>query len=228
MFLRLNFKMVNDDERTHKVPARAVPDYKALTSYVLKYLDKEPHMAKIHIHTKSGPCVESTLVYEDNYNTGCFSCEDAAEAPPLHVHLVPKEYVPISMVPSASASAIRYDSADDLNIQAIKRITNGKDERLVVGRTKRCGAAVYAVLCRNHVIRYLQTDLDLDGKAIPGKATQVKKEKIKFFRGMNNNTIREQLEFRRKAMVEKRREHQELPILRDLCKVATATASTTR
>ncbi|KAL1635885.1 hypothetical protein SLS58_010053 [Diplodia intermedia] len=210
-FVRLSFKNVNGDERTHKVPGKVVSDYEvsltggwfsALTSYILKYLHREPHMDEVHIHTNSGPCQEDTLVYADNYNTGCFQCENAGEAIPLHVHLLPRNYIRVPIM--ASETTKPCYSADDLSIHAIKRITNNNDERLVVGRAHRSQAAVYAIMCRDDSVKYCQTDYDLSGrKCSDDKHRPIQAKKIKLFRNTTDGSIRKRLKGKKKIKMEK-------------------------
>ncbi|KAL1621162.1 hypothetical protein SLS54_005657 [Diplodia seriata] len=201
-FVRLSFKDVNGDERTHKVPGKVVSDYEALTSYVLKYLHREPHMDEIHIHTNSGPCQEDTLVYADNYNTGCFQCENAGEAIPLHVHLLPRKYIRVPIM--ASGTAKPCYSADDLSIHAIKQITNNNNERLVVGRAHRSQAAVYAIMCRDDSVKYYQTDCDLSGrKCSDGKHRPIQAKKINFFRDTTEGKVRNCLRTKKAMTIEK-------------------------
>ncbi|KAF9638182.1 hypothetical protein BFW01_g9079 [Lasiodiplodia theobromae] len=203
----------------------------SLTTYVLKYLNREAYAEDVHIHTNRGPCLEETLIYADTYDTGCFQNENAGQAEILHVHLRPRKRartptptvasIPTSTtapaapitastvapalvsIPASSPSGGTRFSMDDLTAEAARRITNWKDGRLVVGRVKATGAAVYAYLCCNGAVKYYATERNLNGEHMDAKGVLVMYNKVELFPETNQLEIREKLMSKRKAIEER-------------------------
>lgn len=92
---------------------------------------------------------------------------------------------------------------DDLTADVVKRITNWKDERLVIGRVKATGAAVYAVLCRGGAIKCYQTDRNLKGERIDAKGALIMYNKVDIFPEINRLDIRQKLMSKKKAIEER-------------------------
>lgn len=92
---------------------------------------------------------------------------------------------------------------DDLTAEAARRITNWKNGRLVVGRVKATGAAVYAYLCCNGAVKYYQSERDLKGEPINAKGVLVMYNKVELFPEINQLEIRERLMSKRKAVEER-------------------------
>lgn len=92
---------------------------------------------------------------------------------------------------------------DDLTADAVKRITNWKGGRLVVGRVKATEAAVFAYYCCNGAVKYYQTARNLKGERIDGKGALVMYNKVELFPGINQLDIREKLLSKKKAIEER-------------------------